>query len=264
MVSFGLAGTPAEAVPLAFSFEFDAPDFTKPELDPLEQLLTSNGISKVTGTLSYVSEDTDFVTSNFSPASNIDAVFKRTPGELVSGNTGKLNQVRSWETHIAGVRYILELMGLDPTEPSPPNLWFGGMVLDFTEVNVYDLTAAAAYSAARCLTVVSLRLWRSDSHRLAVWDLRDPRGPVAWAGQGQEGSTKPPTRQFDIISASRSGWPRSCCMSMFDGPECTIFVQAFGLNTASGCQLRGKLTRYIENQMEAKGNWKGERTDVGF
>jgi hypothetical protein len=141
MVPLGLAIAPADATTLKFSFQFDAPDFSKPELDPLEQLFSSNGITQVTGMLAYDSNDTGSVTSNFSFMSNIDYLFEQPPGELVFSG-GILNQVRSWETHIAGVRYILELTGLDPTDGVHPNEWFGGMVLDVPEISVYELTAA--------------------------------------------------------------------------------------------------------------------------
>lgn len=140
MAQFGLVGTPASAAPLTFKFVFDVPDFSKPELDPLEQLFMSNGVTEVTGMVSYDSDDADFVTSNFLLTSNIDPLFDQSPDELVFAPTGNLNQIRSWEVHIAGVRYILELTGLDETD-TLPNRWFGGQILGFPN-NTFDLTSA--------------------------------------------------------------------------------------------------------------------------
>lgn len=141
LASAGIAGTAASAALLSFNFTFDTPNFSKPELDPLESLFSSNGISSVTGTLSYDSNDAVFVTSNFTFSSNIDALFDQAPGELVFAPGGNLNQIRSWRVAIGGVDYILELTGLDETDLVHPNEWFGGRVPGFPD-NVFELTAA--------------------------------------------------------------------------------------------------------------------------
>ena len=131
----------AHSATVLVDFQFDAPDFAKPELDPLEQLLATNGITQVIGSLSYDTADATFVTNNFSLATNIDALFDTAPDELAFGLTGELNQIRTWKKNIAGTDYILELTGLDPTEPLLPPRWFGGKIVGFPD-SVFDLTAA--------------------------------------------------------------------------------------------------------------------------
>jgi hypothetical protein len=140
-ISLALAATGASASIVTFSFVFDAPDFSKPELDPLEQIFVTNGITSVTGTLSYDTADASFVTSNFTFSSNIDAFFDSGPDELAFSNTGTLNQIRSWDIEIGGTDYILELTGLDPAD-TLSNRWFGGRVLLFPEISTFELTAA--------------------------------------------------------------------------------------------------------------------------
>jgi hypothetical protein len=142
MAPVALAPAAASASPLAFTFEFDTPAFVKPELAPLNALFTTAGIDRVFGSLAYDSEDAVFVTSEFTLSSNIDVLFDLPPDELVFAPfSGNLNQIRSWEVRIDGFRYILELTGLDPLELLP-NRWFGGLITETGEGNVFDLVAA--------------------------------------------------------------------------------------------------------------------------
>jgi len=136
----GFFSAPAKSVPVAYNFQFDVPDFSKPELSVLEQLFLDNSIAEVTGMVGWDTDDAVFVTSNFTFASNIDSLFDQTPDELVFAPSGNLNQIRSWEVELGGVMYLLELTGLDETD-TIPNRWFGGQLLPWPDTT-YDLTEA--------------------------------------------------------------------------------------------------------------------------
>lgn len=133
-------GTPAKSELAAFNFQFNAPNFSQPELDPLNQIFTGNSITQATGKLTYDTADAVFVTSNFTLRSNIDSLFDQTPEELVFAPSGNLNQIRAWEVNIGGVRFLLELTNLDETD-TLPNRWFGGRIVE-TGDNVFGLTEA--------------------------------------------------------------------------------------------------------------------------
>jgi hypothetical protein len=145
IASFSHASAPAQSATLIFDFQFDVPVFEKPELAPLNDLFVASGIDRVLGRLSYDSREAAFtVTSNFAFSSNIDALFDTPPDELVFiTSSGNLNQIRSWDVGIGGVRYLLELTGLDPDEPRP-NQWFGGRISETPPdpPNVFELVEA--------------------------------------------------------------------------------------------------------------------------
>lgn len=131
----------AKAVPVGFNFKFEVPDFTEVELLPLEQLFVDDGVTGVSGSVFWDTDDADFVTSNFTLMSNMDSLFDQTPDELVFSPGGNLNQIRSWEVELSGTRFILQLTGLDETDVLP-NMWFGGAILTPDDDNVFELTAA--------------------------------------------------------------------------------------------------------------------------